>query len=300
LDTIWPGGKLAPGTNDGYTLGTLTYTNNGTLLGGVQMTNANLLFKINPGLTQSNDFVNALTINYVSCFTNYGLGTTLIVTNVGSNPLYAGEIFQLFSTNVVNGNNITVVYANGGSGFVNNLAVNGTIQVTASAPPPSITSLVPNTGSTNGHTVVTVNGANFQSGATVQFGAAAPITATFVSSAQLTVTTPVNTTPGTVTVTVENPDTQTATSSYTYILPPPQATISSVTQSAGALTMIWQGGTNQNCVLLSSTNATLPLSQWTPVVGGTNSVGANGLSTNIITIDPTKPVQFYLLAIPYN
>ncbi len=79
---------------------------------------------------------------------------------------------------------------------------------------------------------------------------------------------------------------------------PPPAKLISLVNAAGGLTMIWQGGTNQNCVLLSSTNAALPISQWTPVVGGTNAVGANGLSTNTITFNPAKPDQFFLLSIP--
>lgn len=162
---------------------------------------------------------------------------------------------------------------------------------------PSISSLVPDTGRTNGGTAVTINGANFQSGATVQFGSTTPIAATFVSSTQLSVTTPAQP-PGPVMVTVANPTAQTAASSFTYVLPPAPATISSMAYNVGTLTLTWSGGANESCELLSSTNLTLPIFQWTPIT--TNAVGADGLSTNSIVTDPATPQQFYLLAIPYN
>jgi IPT/TIG domain len=90
--------------------------------------------------------------------------------------------------------------------------------------PLSITSVTPPAGSTAGGTKVTINGANFVSGATVAFGQNNGTSVTFVSSSQLTVITPHSTgsVEGAVTVYVTNPDGQTASlpAGYTYHLPP--------------------------------------------------------------------------------
>ena len=82
------------------------------------------------------------------------------------------------------------------------------------------------------------------------------------------------------------------------MLPPPPATLGSVGQSGANLRMVWVGGTNQSCVLLSGTNVAQPRSSWTPVA--TNAVGSNGRSTNNIPVSPGDPQRFYLLSIPYN
>jgi autotransporter-associated beta strand protein len=77
---------------------------------------------------------------------------------------------------------------------------------------------------------------------------------------------------------------------------PTPPVIRSTTVSGTNLVMVSSGGTNDQCVLLTSTNLTLPRSSWTPVA--TNTVGANGLSTNSIPIIPGTPQKFYLLSIP--
>ncbi len=61
----------------------------------------------------------------------------------------------------------------------------------------------------------------------------------------MTVLTPANA-PGAVNVTVQNPDTQTAvlTGGFTYVLPPPAATIKSALKSGANLMLVWVGGTN--------------------------------------------------------
>jgi hypothetical protein len=60
--------------------------------------------------------------------------------------------------------------------------------------------------------------------------------------------------------------------------------------------MVWSGGTNSTCKLLSATDITQAKATWTPVA--TNSVGANGLSTNTITINAGEGKRFYLLSLP--
>jgi IPT/TIG domain-containing protein len=86
-------------------------------------------------------------------------------------------------------------------------AVGGyTYQVTA---PLSITSISPASGSVNGGNSVTISGANFQSGATVQFGNTAASNVVFVNSTTITANAPSNSA-GAVSVIVTNPDGQTS------------------------------------------------------------------------------------------
>src|ERR1022692_4189021 len=164
-------------------------------------------------------------------------------------------------------------------------------------PPPAITGISPNAGSANGGTVVTISGTNFYTGATVRFGAGAPIPASFSSNQmQLIVTTP-SLVAGQVAVTVSNVDGKTAVfNSFTFSLPPSPAKLIKIARSGSNLNLIWAGGTNLNCTLLTSTNIAQPTTNWTVVA--TNIVGINGLSTNSIPINALEQQRFYLLAIP--
>ena len=80
--------------------------------------------------------------------------------------------------------------------------------------------------------------------------------------------------------------------------PPPAAAISSVVKTGGNLVLVWVGGTNAQCPLLTATNVTQPRTTWVAVA--TNAVQANGLSTNVVPINAAEPQRFYLLSIPYN
>jgi hypothetical protein len=82
---------------------------------------------------------------------------------------------------------------------------------------PTVTSVTPNSGPTNGGTSVTIAGANFASAATVSFGSAPANNVTFVDSTKLTASTPPGSA-GTVSVSVTNPNGQkgTLTNGYTY------------------------------------------------------------------------------------
>ena len=86
----------------------------------------------------------------------------------------------------------------------------------AMAPAPSIVSLSPTAGSVFGGTSITINGANFVSGATVTFGSLSATNVVFVSANQLTALTPPNPV-GSVDVVVTNPDAQNGTLSNGYI-----------------------------------------------------------------------------------
>jgi hypothetical protein len=80
----------------------------------------------------------------------------------------------------------------------------------AQNPPPTPTLISPAAGPTSGGTSVTITGANFQSGATVNLGSVPATNVIVVNSTTITATTPANG-GGTVNVTVTNPDLQTGT-----------------------------------------------------------------------------------------
>lgn len=103
-----------------------------------------------------------------------------------------------------------------------------------SFPPPMATSIVPAAGASNGGTIVTINGTNFQNGATVRFGQTLGVSVTFLSSNALQATTPPGT--GTVPVTVTNPDGQSTTlaNGFAYQSAVTGPVISSITPNIGA------------------------------------------------------------------
>ena len=103
------------------------------------------------------------------------------------------------------------------------------------APAPQVNSISPTSGPSGGGTATTINGANFQSGATVSFGGISAPAVTVPSTAQIQAVTP-GVPAGTVDVTVTNPDGQSGTlaSGFTFqgsLTPPP--TVNSISPSSG-------------------------------------------------------------------
>jgi hypothetical protein len=95
---------------------------------------------------------------------------------------------------------------------------------TTAPPPPSVSAIAPNSGSTLGGTAVTVAGANFVNGATVSIGGVAATGVSFVNAATLTATTGAHAT-GTVSVVVRNPDAQTGTLANAFFYAPPPSSV---------------------------------------------------------------------------
>jgi plastocyanin len=120
----------------------------------------------------------------------------------------------------------------------------------AAAQTPSIASLAPNVGPLAGGTNVTINGANFVSGATVTFGGVPATNVNVTSSTTITATTPAHAdspieAPADVVVT--NPDGQAATRAggFTYIPPVPQVeSISPITGPTSGNTLVTIHGSN--------------------------------------------------------
>lgn len=99
-------------------------------------------------------------------------------------------------------------------------------------PAPSVAQIAPTSGSTAGGTSVTINGANFQSNATVTFGGVAATGVSVTSSTSIVAVTPPSASVGAVPVVVRNGDGQSVSfSSFNYTLPAPS--INSVSPATG-------------------------------------------------------------------
>ena len=81
---------------------------------------------------------------------------------------------------------------------------------------PTISSISPNSGSTNGGTAVTITGTNFSSGATVTFGGTAASNVTVVSSTSITATTPAHAAGAVNVVVSDSNGSGTLTNGFTY------------------------------------------------------------------------------------
>jgi len=116
--TVAAGGTLSPGAS----VGTLA-------LGGDLTLSGDLLIEVDKSLTPSNDV-----ITVVGVLTNAGTGTVTVTNLNGGLPLTQGDSFQLFNKAVLNGEALTIV-SSGGEIWINNLAVDGSIQVMPTTPP---------------------------------------------------------------------------------------------------------------------------------------------------------------------
>ena len=141
-----------------------------------------------------------------------------------------------------------------------------------SAPAPTVSSVSPSSGPTNGGTAVTITGANFAAGATVTFGGTAATNVNVASSTSITATTPANAA-GAVSVVVTNTGGQsgTLTSGFTYTAPAP--TVSSVSPNSGST----NGGT---AVTIAGSNFAAGA---TVTFGGTAATNVNIVSSTSIT-----------------
>lgn len=79
--------------------------------------------------------------------------------------------------------------------------------------------------------------------------------------------------------------------------PPPAPAIGAISLSGGNLVFSGANGTaGRTYQILSSTNLTLPLAAWTPVL--TNVFDANGNFSVNLAVEPAAPLRFFLLNVP--
>jgi phospholipase C len=146
-----------------------------------------------------------------------GTSVTLTGSNFQSGATVLFGSTAATGVTVVNSTTITATTPAGPAGKVNVTVTNPggqnsilTNGFTYADPAPTATSISPTSGPAGGGTSVTITGTNFLSGASVTFGGAAAVPATFVNSTTLTAVTPANA-GGAANVVVTNPDSQTAT-----------------------------------------------------------------------------------------
>ncbi|MDB6017823.1 MAG: thiol oxidoreductase [Pedosphaera sp.] len=293
---------LAPfsGTQGGLGLGSISTTSTTPVAGanlassflGGYGTNYLVVLKIDFNTSGTNDTITAY-INPTANSATPGVAATYTISsfNVGT---ISGIGFQ----NAGGGFGIKADEIRVGDSYSDVVGGGGVAPVA-----PTITGVAPATGLTNGGTVVSITGSNFQAGITVMFGANAATGISLTGSTNITATTPAGA-PGAVNVMVQNTSALSATNlnGFTYVTPappPPPLPASivpgSLVNSGLTLSFVWKGGTNTSCVLLTSTNLA-PGSTWTPV--GTNIFGLDGFATNSMPIDPNEPKRFYGLSVP--
>ena len=141
-------------------------------------------------------------------------------------------------------------------------------------PPPTIASVSPVSGSTDGGTAVTISGTGFLANPAVTFGGVAASNIRVVSSTTITATTPAHAL-GQVNVIVTNSDTQSGTlpNGYTYISPYPAPTVTGIAPNAGPAS----GGTS---VTITGTGF---LANPTVTFGGTIASSVSLLNSSTIT-----------------
>jgi phosphatidylserine/phosphatidylglycerophosphate/cardiolipin synthase-like enzyme len=136
-----------------------------------------------------------------------------------------------------------------------------TYQTTSPGPPPTVSSIAPNSGTTAGGTAVTISGSNFVSGATVKLGGTVATGVVVSNSTTITATTPAHAA-GATDVVVTNPDNQSATitGGFTFQTPPPPppgALLADDFNSAAIDTSKW----NTNNLFSGFVDTSVPISQ---------------------------------------
>lgn len=144
-------------------------------------------------------------------------------------------------------------------------------------PAPTVTSITPNSGTSNGGVLETIIGTGFLPGATVTLGGTAATSVTVVNSTSIAATTPAHAA-GAVSVVVTNTDAKsgTLTNGYTFVAPPapnPVPTVASLTPNTGVLT----GGT---AVTITGTGF---LTGAIVTFGGTQATGVTVVNGTTIT-----------------
>ena len=155
---------------------------------------------------------------------------------------------------------------------------------------PTVTAVLPNSGTVQGGTVVTVNGTNFvQSATSVTFGGIAATNVTFVSSTTILVTTPVDAIPGAVDVVATTTfGTGTGTKLFTYVAQPaPTVTaISPANGNTAGGTQVKITGTNftgATTVTIGGKPATLVTVVSSTQINATTAAHAPGVVDVVVT-----------------
>ena len=177
------------------------------------------------------------------------------------------------------------------------------------ASPPTVSAILPTSGTTTGGTSVTITGTGFLAGASVSFGSSSATNVNITSSTSVTATTPAAVA-STVNVVITNTDGQsgTLTAGYTYVSPNPAPTVTAISPVSGstsggtAITVYGTGflsgatltlgtaATNVN--IINSTSLTATTAAHTAGVTNvtvTNTDGQSGTLSNAYTYTNPAP-----------
>ncbi|MSU59683.1 MAG: hypothetical protein EXS35_16210, partial [Pedosphaera sp.] len=188
------------------------------------------------------------------------------------------------SVNFSNSTLITAVSPAHAAGVVDITVVNPDLQSALATnaftfiAPPLVTSVTPTNGPDAGGTLVTIAGSNFVSGLTVTFGSSNAASVNFSNSTLITAVSPAHAA-GVVDVTVQNPDSQTATATnaFTFEAPPPPAPFvitSIVPLTDTAFIVTWNSVSNQ--LYSVQFKSTVDAANWLTLA----TVTATGVSTS--------------------
>jgi hypothetical protein len=199
--------------------------------------------------------------------TGFLAGATVSIGGSPANNVNVASSTSITATTPANSSgpvSVVVTNTDGRSGTLNN----GYSYI----PPPTVSGISPNSGTTSGGTSVTITGTGFLSGATVNIGGTAATNVVVVNSTSITARTPAHTV-GAVNVVVTNTDGQsgTRTNGYTYTSPNPAPTVTGILPTSGTT----NGGTS---VAISGTGF---------LSGATVSIGG-AAATNVIVVNSTS------------
>jgi hypothetical protein len=219
--------------------------------------------------------------------TGFAAGATVRVGGAlatGTTLLSATQVRAATPAGTAGARDVVVMNPNGSSA-----TRSGAFTYTSSTSAPTATAVSPTSGPTTGGTVITVTGANFVSGATINIGGTAATGVTFVSATQLRATTPAKAAGGYV-VQVVNPNGQSANTptGFTYTASTSAPTATLVSPNSGPTT----GGT---VITVTGTNF---VSGATVNIGGTAATGVTFVSsTRLQARTPAKAAGGYAVQV---
>jgi chitodextrinase len=197
--------------------------------------------------------------------------------------------FTLNTTQFANGNHALQVKAYDAAGNTGTSSAI-TVNIRNLGAAPSISGISPVSGNMTGGTVVTVTGANFQAGATVQFGSKSGSATAVISGTSIRTTAPSGS--GTVSVKVTNPDGQSAVAAQQYsykdlTAPSVVQGLTSPSQTASSIALTWNASTDNVGVTgyRVSRNGVALTTVTTPQFTDTGLKAATTYSYTVIAVD---------------
>jgi autotransporter-associated beta strand protein len=290
--TVAVGGAIAPGDSAIGTLTVNNYTNAGSLK-----------IEVDRSQTQKSD---KIVVNGTAVIN----GGSIIVTNIGTSALAAGDVFQVFGGAVATGGNITNISGGGtGVAWINSLATNGTIIVDSVASLPAVTTVAASAVTAGGATLnatVTPNGATtgywFKYGTTASYGSNTAVVAIGAGTTALPESAVVsnllpNTTYHFAAFATNSIGTNNGVDLTFTTLPIYQVAVTGPTKTGNSFQLSFTNSTGAALTVYATTNVSLPLSQWTSLGRATESPAGSG-SYSFTDAQATSAMRFYRLVGP--